>query len=139
MSALGDFFSIFFVYKGSPFKFFDILQQIEVSKSPNGLPFQVFRHYETGSKFLFFDFPFFSEKPKGFTPFTISKSLSILSLRNSADFRRSRLVFVFSDILILFLSLISTVAYVGHDEQATMTWVRRVLYTKLQLVKLKMG
>ena len=46
--------------KSPPFTFFDILQQIEVSKSPKGLPFQVFRHYETGSSFLFFDFSFFS-------------------------------------------------------------------------------
>ena len=46
------FFENFFV-----FKFFDILQQTEVSKSPKG-PFQVFRHYKTGSKFLFFDFSF---------------------------------------------------------------------------------
>ena len=53
---------IFFVSKGSPFNFFDILQQTEVSKSPKGLPFQVFRHYETGSKFLFFDFSFFFSK-----------------------------------------------------------------------------
>ena len=59
------FFEIFFVSEGSPFKVFDILQQIEDSKSPKGLPFQVFRHYETGSKFLFFDFSFFSKKPKG--------------------------------------------------------------------------
>ena len=37
----------FFTFKG-PFKFFfDILQQSKVPKSPKGLPFYVFRHYET--------------------------------------------------------------------------------------------
>ena len=56
--------SFFFLFlrqssKGPPFKFFDTLEQIEVSKSPKGLPFQVSRHHETGSKFLFFDFSFF--------------------------------------------------------------------------------
>ena len=55
------FFDCFFS-KGSPFKFFDILQQTEVWKSPKGLPFQVFRHSETRSKFLFFDFSFFFRK-----------------------------------------------------------------------------
>ena len=49
--ALCDFFSKFF-----PFKFFDILQQTEVSKSPKGLPFLLFRHYETVSTFSFFVF-----------------------------------------------------------------------------------
>ena len=39
---LCDFFSIFFVSKGPPNKFFDILQQTEVSKSPKGLPFKFF-------------------------------------------------------------------------------------------------
>ena len=89
------FFSKYFcLQRVPPSSFFDILQQIEVSKSPKGLPFQVFRHYETGSKFSFFDFSFFfSKNPKG-PPFTISKSLSFLSLRYGADFRRSRLVTV---------------------------------------------
>ena len=36
------FFSNFFVAKGSPFKFFDILQQTEVSKSRKGPPFNKF-------------------------------------------------------------------------------------------------
>ena len=56
------FFEIFFVAKGSPFKFFDILQQTRFSKSRKG------------------------------PPFTILKTLRFLSLRYSADFRRSRLV-----------------------------------------------
>ena len=55
-SALCDFFSIFLSPKGPPFKFFDILQQTEVSKSPKGPPFLVFRHYETVSKISFFVF-----------------------------------------------------------------------------------
>ena len=51
------FFSKFlFVAKGSPFKFFDFLQQTEVSKSPKGPPFLVFRHYETVSKLSFYVF-----------------------------------------------------------------------------------
>ena len=50
------FFEFFFVAKGPPFTFFDILQQIEVSKSPKGSPFLVFRHYETVSKISFFFF-----------------------------------------------------------------------------------
>ena len=50
------FFSNFFLSpKGPPVKFFDYLQQSEAWKSPKGLPFQVFRHSETGSKFLFFE------------------------------------------------------------------------------------
>ena len=55
------FRTFFWSPKGPPFKFVDILLQIEVSKSPKGLPFQVFRHNETGSKFLLFDFCFFLE------------------------------------------------------------------------------
>ena len=50
------FFDIFLSPKGPPFKFFDILQQTEVSKSPKGPPFLVFRHYETVSKISFFVF-----------------------------------------------------------------------------------
>ena len=59
------FFRNFFLSpKGPPFKFFDILQQTEVSKSPKGPPFLVFRHYETVSKISFFVFFFenFSKK-----------------------------------------------------------------------------
>ena len=42
-SALCDFFSkTFLSLKGPPFKFFEILQQTEVSKSPKGPPFLVF-------------------------------------------------------------------------------------------------
>ena len=39
-----------------PFRFFDILQQTEVSKSPKGPPLSSFRHCETVSKFSFFVF-----------------------------------------------------------------------------------
>ena len=50
------FFSNFLLSpNGPPFKFFDILQQSEVSKSPNGPPFLVFRHCET-IKILIFRF-----------------------------------------------------------------------------------
>ena len=62
-SAVCDFFSIFFVSKGPPFIFFDILQQSGFSKSPKG------------------------------PPFTGLKTLRFLSLRYSTDFRRCRLVF----------------------------------------------
>ena len=44
----------FFLFKG-PFKFLDILQQTEVPKSPKALlPYQLFWHYKTVSKFSFF-------------------------------------------------------------------------------------
>ena len=50
------FFSICLPSKGPTFKFFDILQQTKVPKSPKGLPFCVFLHYETvqTSHFYFF-------------------------------------------------------------------------------------
>ena len=44
----------FFVVKRSPFKCFEIFQHTKVSKSRKGLPFLLFRHYETVSKFSFF-------------------------------------------------------------------------------------
>ena len=60
------FFEIFSLQRA---KFLDDLQQIEISIGPNGLPFQLFRHNETGSKFLFLDFSLFFENslmsPKG--------------------------------------------------------------------------
>ena len=112
------FFEFSFVAKRSPFKFFDILQQTEVSKSPKGLPFQIFRHYETFKILIFFPkistkkfsnffkclqrpsfiFLIFCNKldfrkAEIVPPFTILKTLRFLSLRYSADFRRSRLVF----------------------------------------------
>ena len=59
------FFRIFFVAKGSPFKFVDVLQQTEVSKSPKGLPSQAFQHYETASKFSFSVFFYVSKGSKG--------------------------------------------------------------------------
>ena len=50
------FFSNFLLSpNGPPFKFFDILQPTEVSKSPKGPPFLVFRHCET-FKILIFRF-----------------------------------------------------------------------------------
>ena len=48
--------SNFFRLQGSLQVFFDILQQTKVPKRPKGLPFYVFRHYETvqNSQFSFF-------------------------------------------------------------------------------------
>ena len=54
------FFEFSFVAKRSPLKFFDILQQTEVSKSPKGPPFLVLRHCET-FKILIFRFFVFSK------------------------------------------------------------------------------
>ena len=60
-SALCDFFS---PSNGPTFKFlFDILQQTKVPKSPNGLPFYVFRHYEDVQNC---HFSFFFRKSKKF-------------------------------------------------------------------------
>ena len=57
------FFSNFLLSpNGPPFKFFDILQQTEVSKSPKGPPFQVFRHSETFKILIFRFFESFSKK-----------------------------------------------------------------------------
>ena len=56
-SALCDFFLDFLPSKCPTFEFFsDILQQTKVPKSPIGIPFYVFRHYETvqSSHFSFF-------------------------------------------------------------------------------------
>ena len=48
------FFPNFFcLHRVPPSKFFDILQQTKVPKSPKGLPFYICRHYETVSKFSF--------------------------------------------------------------------------------------
>ena len=75
----------FFCLQRVPLQIFDILQQTEVSKSPKGLPFQVFRHYETFKILIFrFFFQIFlpSKGPafnflifcyKLVTPFTILK------------------------------------------------------------------
>ena len=58
-SALWDFFSkIFFLSKGSPFNFFDILQQIGGLKIPKGHPFQFF-----GIVRLFFENLFLQRAP----------------------------------------------------------------------------
>ena len=45
-SALCDFSIFFHLQRAPPSSFFDILQQTKVPKSPKGLPFYVFRHYE---------------------------------------------------------------------------------------------
>ena len=64
--ALCDFFSNFLPSKGPTSKFFDILQQTKVPKSPKGLPFMYFGTMRL-FKILFFVF-FFSKiflSPKG--------------------------------------------------------------------------
>ena len=105
-----DFFSKFFSRQGHPLKFFDILQQTEVSKSPKGLPFKFFgtmrrfqnSHFSFSKIFYslqrvplhFFDIlqqTGLSKSPKGPSFYNL-KTLRFLSLRYSADFRRSRLV-----------------------------------------------
>ena len=81
---LGCFFQSL---KGPPFIFFHILQPAGVSQSPKGPPFYIFRHCDT-VQFIFFIFCHQLEfhKTQRVPPFTI------LSLRYSADFGRSRLV-----------------------------------------------
>ena len=57
------FFSNFLLSpNGPPFKFFDILQQTEVLKSPKGPPSLVFRHCETFKILIFRFFEFSSKK-----------------------------------------------------------------------------
>ena len=84
------FFEFFLSPKGPPFKFFDILQQTEVSKSPKGPPFLVFRHCETVSKFSFF--VFFSKNflKKIFRKFLSPKSPPFIFLIfcNRLDFQK---------------------------------------------------
>ena len=83
---MGNFFQSL---KGPPFKFFHILQPAGVSQSPKGPPFYIFRHCDT-VHFIFFIFCHQLEfhKTQRVPLFTI------LSLRYSADFGRSRLVHV---------------------------------------------
>ena len=119
-------FSISFcLQRVPPSSVFDILQQTKVPKSPKGLPFYVFRHYETvqNSNFSFFfrklknsnlkknrkflcpkgpPFNLFDIlQQTGFSkipkgpPFTGLKTLRFLSLRYSSDLRRFRLVTTF--------------------------------------------
>ena len=106
------FFEIVLSPKCPLFKFFDILQQTEVSKAQSVSPFyffgtmrlfqyshccffsKIFSNVSKGSPFNFFDIlqqTGFSKSRKD-PPFTILKTLRFLSLRYSADFRRSRLV-----------------------------------------------
>ena len=60
-SALCDFFLFFFLPKGSPFNFFDILQQIVCLKIPKGPLFQFF-----GIMRLFFENLFFLQRVPSF-------------------------------------------------------------------------
>ena len=86
---LGNFFQSL---KGPPFNFFHILQPAGVSQSPKGPPFYIFRHCDT-VQFIFFHNCHQLEfhKTQRVPPFTI------LSLRYSADFGRSRLVMHFHE------------------------------------------
>ena len=78
------FFKNFLMYqKSPPFEFFDILQQNICWWSPKGPPFYIFWHYAT-----------ISER-KNIQKFFEKFFLRFLSLRYSADFRRSRLVCFF--------------------------------------------
>ena len=89
-SALCYFFRFFFVFKGSHLQgFFDILQQTKVPKSPKGLPFYVFRHYETVQNS---HFCFFSEIEKN--RFFVSKGPPTIYLIfcNKLDFQKTRRV-----------------------------------------------
>ena len=106
-----------YVLKSGTSSFLKILQQTREPKSLKGLPFYVFRHYETvqNSHFSFL-FRKFQKKSNFFClqkvpfnflilckkldvqqarrvpPFTVLKTLRFLSLIYSADFRRARLV-----------------------------------------------
>ena len=61
----------FFAFKGSRLQvFFDILQQTKVPKSPKGLPFYVFRHFETVQNS---HFCVFFQKLKKMSNFFVSK------------------------------------------------------------------
>ena len=92
--TLCDFFRIFCL-KRVPLQVSNFLifcSNVMCQKTQRVSPFQVFRHYETVSKFSFFvsfrKFFCLLRVP----PFTILKTLRCLSLRYSGDFRRSRLV-----------------------------------------------
>ena len=88
-SALCDFF---LPSKGLTFKFFfDILQQTKVPKSPKGLPFQVFRHYETvqNSHFSFL----LSKIPKNRYFLSPKGPPSILLIfRDKLEFQKARML-----------------------------------------------
>ena len=83
------FFEFFFVAKGSPLKFFDILQQTGFKK-PKGSPFLVFRHYETVSKISLFVFfrKFFQKKFNDFQKFPKGPPQLFLIFCNRLDFQK---------------------------------------------------
>ena len=81
---MGNFFQSL---KGPPFNFFHILQPAGVSQSPKGPPFYIFRHCDTVQFIFFHILP-----PAGVSQNPKSPPFTILSLRYSADFGRSRLV-----------------------------------------------
>ena len=84
------FFSNFLLSpNGPPFKFFDILQQTEVSKSPKGPPFLVFRHCET---FKILIFRFFESFFKKISEFFYCLLQFFLIFCNRLDFRKAERV-----------------------------------------------
>ena len=78
----------FFTFKVSPSCFFDILKQTKVPKSPKGLPFYVFRHYETVQNSQFsFCFKNFLKKSNFFV---FKGSHLHLIFCNKLDFQKAR-------------------------------------------------
>ena len=74
--------------KGPPSSFLYFAMEC-MSKNPEGSPFYIFRHYATFLREFFFQkFQFFFQKIV----------LRFLSLRYSADFRRSRLVLAWAQL-----------------------------------------
>ena len=97
--AQNSYFSIFRFFleyffnfsKGSP-SFFKIFCNIIDIKQSQGSPILDFSALWDWLKILIFRFFFFFQKTQRVPLFTISKSLSFLSLEYGADLRRSRLV-----------------------------------------------
>ena len=81
--------NIFQSLKGPPFNFFHILQPAGVLQSPKGPPFYIFRHCDTVQIIFFHILP-----PAGVSQNPKSPPFTILSLRYSAVFGRSRLVLI---------------------------------------------
>ena len=98
------FFETFWIApKGPPFICFDILQHNGCQKIPKGPPFHIFRHCDTVQKSHFKIFLGNFKSPKGSPSiffifcnrleFHKARRVPPFSLRYSADFGRSRLVF----------------------------------------------
>ena len=95
-SALCDFFLKRFLMsqKGPPFEFFSYFATEYMLIKPKGSPFYIFRHYATVSERK--KFKNFSKNSKKF--FLKKSLLRFLSLRYSAGFRRSRLVYSYAEL-----------------------------------------